>query len=165
MSLVLQGSHFTLASGLGILSDLPQVTQLRFGLQFDGEGQGDHYYFLLFWAPCQALCHLHLMGMGVPGLVLVLDFLLWGKKYLHQPFFFFFFGKQICINHFEHTFSNHNFDLWMPVAVFLQQPLWLALMWRYRVSCVSPSCPAAQPGVPSFFVVDLFSFSSHSHPC
>lgn len=70
-----------------------------------------------------------------------LDFLLWGKKYLHQPFFLFF--KQICINHFEHTFSNYNFVSWMWAAFFLQQPLWFAPMWRHRVSSVSPSCPPA----------------------
>ena len=48
MLLVLQGSRFTFALGLGALIALPQVTQLLFGLQLDGESQADHYYFLLF---------------------------------------------------------------------------------------------------------------------
>lgn len=148
MSLVLQGSHFTLASGLGILSDLPHVTQLRFGLQFDGEGQGDHYYFLLFWAPCQALCHLHLMGMGVP--VLVLRFFLSGLSTLREEILtsaFFFFCKQIRINHFAHTFSNYNFDLWMPVPSFFSNLC--GLLWCGDAGCHVCLPPALLPSLGS----------------
>lgn len=152
-----------LASGLGILSDLPQVTQLRLDSSLMGKAK--------------VITITSYFSEPLPG---SLPFTWWAWGYQSGPgsglstlrkeiltsafFFFFFFGKQICINHFEHTFSNHNFDLWMPVAVFLQQPLWFALMWRYRVSCVSPSCPACPAWGPFFlccgFVFFLFTFTS-----
>lgn len=81
--------------------------------------------------------------------------------------FSFLFLKQICINHFEHTFSNYNLDSRMQVASILQQPLWFALIVEIQgVSSVSPSfSPPAQLTVPSFFTADFFSFSSRAHPC
>ena len=92
MLLVLQGSRFTFALGLGALHALPQVTQLLFGLQFDGESQADHCYFLLFWPPARLSAIYAWWAWWYQSQSWVssfLDFLLWGKKYLHQPFFLF----------------------------------------------------------------------------
>lgn len=74
-----------------------------------------------------------------------LDFLLWGKKYLHQPFFF--FCKQIRINHFAHTFSNYNFDLWMPVPSFFSNLC--GLLWCGDAGCHVCLPPALLPSLGS----------------
>lgn len=84
--------RFTFALGLGALHALPQVTQLLFGLQFDGESQADHCYFLLFWPPARLSAIYAWWAWWYQSQSWVssfLDFLLWGKKYLHQPFFLF----------------------------------------------------------------------------
>ena len=78
--------------------------------------------------------------------------------------FSFLFLKQICINHLEHTFSNYSLDSRMRVAFFLQQPLWFALMWKYRVYHLCPLPSLLLPSLGSLhFSLRIFFLSLPVH--
>ena len=158
MALVLQRSPFTFALGLGAPSDLPHVTPLRVGLHSLVAKAKLITLLPTLLTHYQSLCHSCLMGMVVP--VPVLGFFLSGLSTLREEIltsaFLFFFSNKFALIIWktrsksigEHTFSNYNLDSRMRVAFFLQQPLWFALMWKYRVYhlCLPPSLLLPSPG-------------------
>ena len=170
MALVLQRSPFTFALGLGAPSDLPHVTPLRVGLHSLVAKAKLITLLPTLLTHYQSLCHSCLMGMVVP--VPVLGFFLSGLSTLREEIltsaFLFFFSNKFALIIWktrsksigEHTFSNYNLDSRMRVAFFLQQPLWFALMWKYRVYhlCLPPSLLLPSPGSLRVFHCGFFFF-------
>ena len=94
MLLVLQGSRFTFALGLGHSLPCPKSHSCYLDSSWMGKAKLITITSYSSDPPCQALCHLHLMGMVVP--VPVLGFFLSGlstlrEEILTSAFFFFFF--------------------------------------------------------------------------